>query len=269
MTTAFARLSPSGQQVILRLQLDWVVRSNEAGPAPVIESATQLVHEATRQSGKEVRIAALHLAQVLVTLPDRPELVQKCQQAARDGLCDNEPAIKVEAIHLAQCPQLGILEQVVPLMSDAAPEVRRAALLAVGPSQNAINTEDLLPWLHDPDPDVRRLCEVALRGRNLPESDLRLGRLITDPRHEVRSQAIVDLQADLEREPAEWFRRLSYDPVPAVRLAAIRAATQRPLVDLYDRIQQMTRSDPSPTVCQLARYYLDCQKRQKTADRSR
>jgi hypothetical protein len=39
------------------------------------------------------------------------------------------------------------------------------------------------------------------------------------------------------------------------RRAAIRAAAENPVVDLSDRIQQMAQSDPSPTVCQLARHY--------------
>jgi hypothetical protein len=58
-------------------------------------------------------------------------------------------------------------------------------------------------------------------------------------------------------DPGLWLRRLSHDPSPAVRVAAMRAMTQMPYVDLSDRIDQMARSDPSPTVCQLARYYLN------------
>ena len=52
-----------------------------------------------------------------------------------------------------------------------------------------------------------------------------------------------------------WLRRLSHDPAPEVRVAAIRAASEQTLVDLSDRLDQMARSDPSPTVSQLARYF--------------
>ena len=32
--------------------------------------------------------------------------------------------------------------------------------------------------------------------------------------------------------------------------------SQQTLIDLSDRIDQMARSDPSPSVCQLAQFYL-------------
>jgi hypothetical protein len=59
-------------------------------------------------------------------------------------------------------------------------------------------------------------------------------------------------------DPGLWLRRLSHDPSPSVRVAAMRAMTQQNFVDLSDRIDQMARTDPSPTVCQLAQFYLNC-----------
>ena len=53
--------------------------------------------------------------------------------------------------------------------------------------------------------------------------------------------------------------RLTHDPAPEVRVAAIRAAKEPPLadlqVDLSDRIDQILQNDPSPTVRQQAGYY--------------
>jgi hypothetical protein len=72
--------------------------------------------------------------------------------------------------------------------------------------------------------------------------------------------AYINESSDLE--PGVWLRCMSHDPAPAVRVAALRAAAEQRLVDLSDRIDQMARSDPSPTVCQLARYYLSYQNSQ-------
>ena len=60
----------------------------------------------------------------------------------------------------------------------------------------------------------------------------------------------------MDIDPGLWLRRLSHDPSPAVRVAALRLMWRQKLVDLSDRIDQMARTDDSPTVCQLAQFYL-------------
>jgi hypothetical protein len=123
-------------------------------------------------------------------------------------------------------------------------------------AERVIGEDDLLPLLHDPDADVRRLCEAALRGRQLLPEHIRLGRLLTDPNPVVRLQVLDDLDKTPDLDPGVWLRRLSHDPSPAVRVAAVRAMSRQTLIDLSDRIDQMARSDPSPSVCQLAQFYL-------------
>jgi HEAT repeat protein len=178
------------------------------------------------------------------------DLVQAC-------LHDGEPANEVRAIRLAQHPEIQLLDHVVPLLKDPAPEVRRAALLAVGDAPAVLATDDLLQWLHDPDAEVRRLCEGALRlARRLPEKHIRLGRLLTDQRPEVRIEVLACLRRDPDLEPGVWLRRLSHDPDAAVRAAAVRGMAEWELATLADRLGQMAQIDPSPTVRQLARYYL-------------
>ncbi|HJT76361.1 MAG TPA: hypothetical protein VJ739_04090, partial [Gemmataceae bacterium] len=131
--------------------------------------------------------------------------------------------------------------------------------------ETVVKTENLLRWLHDPDEEVRRTCEAVLRGRNLSEEHLRLGRLLTDDRPATRLQVLSYLRADSDLEPGVWLRLLSVDPEPAVRVAAARAAVADPRVDLSDRLDQMVRSDPSPSVSRLARYYLSCQQQRKSS----
>jgi hypothetical protein len=262
LTRAFPRFSLAGQEMVLRLKTRWLAPDDTtaATPEPVLEADAHLVEESVRLPGKGVRVAALELTAALACQSSELGLVQRWREVARTGLRDSDPEVRVRAIQLAQTPQFDLLDRVVQLLRDPAAQVRRAAILAVGPSQSAVSSEELLSWLHDPDPDVRRLCEVALRGRNVSEDNLRLGRLITDPRHDARLQAIEELLADPDREPGAWLRRLSHDPTPSVRAAAIRAAALRPRSDLADRLQEMTQSDPSPTICQLAQFYLSSQK---------
>jgi len=116
----------------------------------------------------------------------------------------------------------------------------------------------LFYWLSDPDAQMRQLCEVALRGRGLQDNHIRLARLMADPRPTVRMEVLEAIEQVPDLDPGAWLRRLSHDPSPAVRAAAARAAANQTQVDLSDRIDQMAQNDPSPTVQQVARYYLSC-----------
>jgi HEAT repeat protein len=152
---------------------------------------------------------------------------------------------------------MDLVREVTALLGDPAPEVRRTAMLAVGPLNEAIPTDRLLAWLHDPDADVRRLCEAALLAReDFQPEHLTLARLITAPEASVRLQVLAHLQHDSSLEPGIWLRRLGRDPAPEVRAAAVRAAANQPAVDLSDLIRERAQADPSQTVSQLAGYYL-------------
>jgi HEAT repeat protein len=186
--------------------------------------------------------------------------LQSCRELARAALKDSRPENRIKAIQLAQLPGVNSLEEIVTLLGDPAPEVRQAAMLAVGPAPEAMADEDLLYYLHDPDAKVRQLCEIALRGRGLRDNHLKLGKLMTDHRPEVRLEVLDYLRHDNDLEPGIWLRRLSHDSSPAVRAAAVRAAAEQPLIDLRDRLEQMVQNDPSPTVQQVAKYYLSCLK---------
>jgi HEAT repeat protein len=137
-------------------------------------------------------------------------------------------------------------------------------LPAVGASKDAIETEDLLRCLHDSDAEVRRQCEIALRrSRGLSPEEIRLGKLITDSSARVRLQVLNYLgkHADTRLYPGVWLRHLSHDAAPEVRFAAIRAIKELSVGELNDRIDQMARNDPSPTVCEFAQRYLNLQQK--------
>jgi hypothetical protein len=119
-----------------------------------------------------------------------------------------------------------------------------------------IADDDLLRWLHDDDAEVRRLTETALRSRGLRPRDIKLGRLLTDPRPAARLELLLLLRDDGELNLSAWLRRLSEDPAPAVRAAAARLADDQQVFQLAERLAQMTKTDPDLTVRQAAAYHL-------------
>jgi hypothetical protein len=260
LTDRFAHMTVLGQEAALRLECDWL--RAERGGAAARDGAGRLLRAAVRVAEKSVRARALELAVLLPAQAGQPELLNVERELARQHLRDGETANRVCAVQLAMLPGVDLKKEIVPLLEDGAPEVRRAAMLAIGhlygdQQPEVIATEDLLRWLHDTDDDVRRICEAALRGRGLQDEHLRIGRLVTDTRATVRLQVLDSIRSNPDLEPGIWLRTLTHDPAPEVRIAAVRAAAEYGTVDLSDRIDQMARSDPSPTVCQLARYYLN------------
>jgi hypothetical protein len=257
LAAAFPRQHAAGRGCVLQQVAEWLCLEPSRLPAAIPSCAGRLLAEIRRAADEGAEGPALDLAAALLALRDPSGHLAVCRELAQKGLASAEAENRVRAIRLALYPAMNLLPQVTPLLGDPAPEVRRAAVLAVGPAPEAITTDGLLPWLHDPDADVRRLCEAALLARDdfRPEY-LPLARLITAPQAAVRLQVLEHLRQDSSVEPGIWLHRLSHDAAPEVRAAAVRAAASQDLVDLNDLISERARDDPSPTVSQLARYYL-------------
>lgn len=244
LTSSFKLFSVHGQIHALELARD--AHADD-------ETIEALLAQAATTDDEAIKVLALDLA-----LKSKSDLNRaSAQQLACACLKGAEPATRKQAIELAF--RAGVPEQTVALLRDADVEVRRAAMLRLGPATDIIGTDDLLYWLHDGDLEVRKLCEGALRGRGLHAEHLKMGRLITDPHSTNRLRILDHLMLTAEVEPGIWLRRLSHDPSPAVRAASIRVASEHVQVDLSDRIEQMAVNDPSPTIRQLARFYLDSQ----------
>ncbi len=129
-------------------------------------------------------------------------------------------------------------------------------ILAVGSAADVVLDETLLPYLRDSDDEVRRLSEQALRARGLSDDHIRLSRLLIDPAPSERLKVLDHLGDSADLEPGVWLRRLSHDPAPSVRASAVRVMALQNVVDLSDRLDQMARTDPSPSVCYLAQFYM-------------
>src|SRR5262249_17989245 len=115
---------------------------------------------------------------------------------------------------------------------------------------------ELLPLLHDPAIDVRILCEKTLRSRGLTAQQIDLARLMTDAEATVRARVPAKVLECPDLDTHVWMDRLSRDPSPAVRAAVVRTVGEVADERLRDRMREMAGNDPSPTVRELAGYYM-------------
>jgi hypothetical protein len=203
------------------------------------------------------RAAALDLIP-LVVAEGNPDVVEKAKGMVASAAKSESVDVRIQAVATALRKDVDCLEVIVPLLADPAPEVRRAAVLAVSPPRDdgrpAVSDDDLLRCLHDTDPEVRRLCEMGLRSRGRSPRDIRLGRRYTAPDATERQKLLIDLAEEEELDVTVWLDRLTADPDPAVRAGAARVAVER-RADLAARLEQMSRSDPDATVRRIAGYY--------------
>jgi HEAT repeat protein len=175
------------------------------------------------------------------------------------GLKSTDAEARVAAIQLILREPLrkqeDLLRKIVPLLRDNDAVVRKGAVLALSPRTQLMGEDDLLPLLHDPDSEVQMVAELTLRSRGLGDSHLELARLVSDQRPQARLQVLHYLHRTGDLDANIWLRRLMADPSPAVRAAAVRASSKQP-ADFADRLRELSRQDPSPTVRQLAGIYL-------------
>ena len=165
--------------------------------------------------------------------------------------------VRIQAVATALRPEVDAVPVIAPLLTDSVPEVRRAAILALGPIRDgraAVADDELLKCLHDTDAEVRQLCEMSLRSRGRSPRDIRLGRRYTAPDPAERQKLLLDLADEEELDVGVWLDRLTADADPAVRAGVARLAYTRN-IDLGSRLDQLSRTDPDPTVRRVANFY--------------
>lgn len=227
-----------------------------AGDPRLAAFATQF-NEAEPLFSTPGRSAAMELLPLFIT-KQTPGMLDKAHAMIQTASKSDSVDVRIQAVAMAMRPDVDALASVVALLSDSAPEVRRAAILALGPitrpDRVAASDDDLLKLLHDSDSEVRRLCEMSLRSRGRSPRDIRLAKRYTAPNPAERQKLLLDLADDEERDLSVWLERLTADADPAVRAGAIRVAAERQ-VDLASRMEQMRRNDPDGTVRRIADYY--------------
>ncbi len=261
----FGAYSPAGQQVVLETAARWFTPTTAKPSEALTTACARLIAEAAKSAEPPVHAAGLNLCTLaLDRTDDAKEMLDAGRDLVKASLRDEPAANRVRATLLAVRPGMDDLEDVAVLLKDPVAEVRRAALLAVGPAdEKVVSAKSLLPVLHDDDPEVRRACEDVLRiDRHLSPQSYEIGWCLYHPDPAQRLNVLDHLRRGADVEPGVWLRELSHDDSPAVRLAAVRVMSQQDRVDLSDRLEQMAAGDPSPTVSQMARLY---QKWAKTA----
>ena len=257
MEKHFAACSPAGRRALLEAAATWF-HPDRARPADaLLSSCARMTAEAAEAPGPETHAALDLCSLALDRLDDPKEMLPAGRELVKKALRDESAATRLGAVKVSVHFSPDLVEEVAGLLKDPAPEVRRAALLAVGPAkENVVSAKTLLPVLHDADPEVRKVCEEVLRkDRRLSPLCFKIGWCLYHPDPAERLNVLDYLQRGADVEPGVWLRELSHDDSPAVRLAAVRVMSQQDVVDLSDRLEQMADGDPSPTVCQMARLY--------------
>jgi hypothetical protein len=254
----FYALSVPGQAAALASAATLLGEGDAVLPARLTSVAGELLKAAEKNAA--LRPSTLHLAAALLERVPPGQWRDVCRALAVEGIRDAAVPARIGALRLVLCAALRedeeLLARATPLLRDPAPEVRRAAVVSLGALDQLVAEDELLPLLHDADLEVQQLCELALRGRGLQDHHLQMARLISDDSPAARLQVLHHLQRAGDLDPGVWLRRLSHDPAPAVRAAAVRAAAVHPQAELRARLAEMQRHDASPTVRDLARHYL-------------
>ena len=202
--------------------------------------------------------------------PLLPALVQrtggihaaKCREAVSATLQMKPIEARLVAIRAATEPHLAMRGELVSMLQAADPEIRRAALFAVGPAtegEPVLGDEALFNWLHDPDADVRKICRAALVSRGRSDGEISLGRRLVDPDTGERLKLLLDLRYDDDfADPEPWLQRLSQDADPGVRAGAARVIMElngEKKLPAPGWVLRLAESDPDPTVRRIAKYF--------------
>jgi len=209
--------------------------------------------------------AAVQIAEALPASGAREAAAAIVRAALKDGSAISQD----QAIMMAVRPEFNLSADVLPLLNDRKPEIRRSALLAVGALKEIVSDEELLPSLQDPDTEVRGLCEATLRGRGLRDKDIRLGKLVTDPSPLKRLEVLLHLPADADLDPRLWVQKLCQDTSPLVRASAARFAMEPGApqdAKLTERVREMARHDPDGTVRQIAEFLINSQQPERSEE---
>jgi hypothetical protein len=266
VANSFSHFSAHGQITALKLVSRWQQEATNHPPfAEVLNRIIdRILADAAKSELTDVHGAALETCEALLAVKQSSN--EAINEVVSICLTDNDANNRLKALRLACDPRVKLFKQVIPLLEDSEADVRRDVMQLMAKTtelSHLLSDDDLLRWLNDPDPEVRRLCEATLAERGLKPEAIQLGRLISNGKPAVRLEVLKYLYPGSELDANTWVRHLSHDPAPAVRSAAMRAAVQLNLRNLADRLDQMARMDPSPTVRQLAQHYLAIQQNRR------
>jgi len=187
------------------------------------------------------------------------ELLAQAREAVKTGMATGSAEVACRSIRLAMRPDLQQKAEIVPALQRPEAVVRKEAMLAIGPAvgENAvIGNEELFPWLHDADSEVRLVCEAALSTRGMEPEQIEAARKLTHADVAERLNLLVQLRSGGKAlgEPGPWLERMSRDADPAVRAGAARVACERK-IPFAGWVKRLAQEDPDAGVRQVAEFH--------------
>ncbi len=239
-----------------------ILRSDDASQCAAIQQALQETPVATSHANIFVEFGTFSepgqdaVLAWASTIPDDSELATHRQTIIHVALSSEQSAVCISAIKMVLKHEPNLKQEIVGKLNHASAEVRRAAMMAVGPhdgkSTPVIADDELFRWLHDADWEVRTLCEASLAGRGLDVEQVNFARKSSHPEASERLSLLNDLGR--YRNPSAWLQRLSQDPDPAVRAGAARLGYECRLT-FTTWIDRMIEADPDASVRTIAAFY--------------
>jgi hypothetical protein len=225
---------------------------------PKLANYCQKVIEESGSFSPVAKAKLLGLVPKLLT-SQHPEAAARSRDLVRSALTDETATVQIEAIRFALRPEINLPADVVPLLKSPDAQVRRGAILALGPvledQTPILGTEELFPWLHDSDFEVRQLCRSALLTRGLDAEQIGYAQLLSDPRTTERLKLLADLRfATTTSSVGQWLERLSRDSDPAVRIGSARVASEMQL-RFANWLTRLAEQDSDQLVRRWAKYY--------------
>jgi hypothetical protein len=216
-------------------------------------ACARVVFDAMPKGDDSLQSAGLALAAGAVSVPELAERAKATVMAALTG----GPNAKAAACRFAV--RFDLESAVVPLLNDANADVRKAAVIAVGPARGGeaiVSDESLFRLLSDSDAGVRAVTAASLGTRGLDDSQIALARKLAHADPTERLSLLFDLRwaGDTVKDPGPWLARLAKDADPAVRAGAARVAAESGSSSA-DWVNDLADRDPDPLVRLVAGHY--------------
>ncbi len=177
---------------------------------------------------------------------------QSLIDTVRPLLVHAAPEVRLEAVQFyAALPDCNPLELARAATAEPERTVRRAVWAALAAHADAMGIEFFRRFWHDSDPSVRAAAVAgSCRKPQLAAYRTELLELCRDPAVQVRHRLAESIPVCPTPLRAPLCRRLARDPHPAVRAAAVRAASRlgKPLASVLHRLS----TDADPGVRRLA-----------------
>lgn len=168
-------------------------------------------------------------------------------------LADEDAGVRAEAVAtVAATRNSEATQQILPLLDDPEPQVLRQALVCLGTRPDAVSSEALLVFLHHADHNIAALTAKILQQRGLTDREVELARRFSHTSPEVRAQLAIDLPQMKGIDQTVWLLHLSRDPEPTVRFASLASMLSSGDDQLRSRVRRIAADDPDEKVRQRA-----------------